>query len=125
MAVNCAVAAEDERCVRLVGWIELVAGKQVYARQLESPNVVFLGDRSEKGDSAHGATFAQAVRNSNPREKPRELSASSCTRLFQPPIRFNSLRRKQNCDIVSESSYHLAVVGEELGRRATFRRDLL
>ena len=59
MAMDGAVAAKDERRVRLVGGIEFVAGEQVHTRQLKSPDVLLFGDRSEKGNGAHGATFAQ------------------------------------------------------------------
>src|SRR5208283_4867451 len=58
MAMNGAVAAEDERRVRMVCKIEFVAGEQGYARQFKSPDMLFPGDRSEKGDSAHCATLA-------------------------------------------------------------------
>src|SRR5271165_3851667 len=44
----------------------------------------------------------------NRREKPRELSASSCTRLFQLLIRFNGLQRKQNCGYSSRFFYGCA-----------------
>src|SRR5271165_2106187 len=67
MAMNGAVAAEDKRRIRLVCGIEFVAGEQVYARQLKSPDMMFFGDRSEKGDSAHGATLAQEAGNSKSR----------------------------------------------------------
>ena len=64
MAMDGAIAAEDQRRVGLVGGIEFVAGKQVDARHLEGPDVMRFGVRSEQGDGAHRATFAQRRRKS-------------------------------------------------------------
>jgi hypothetical protein len=64
MAMDGAIAAEDESRVRLIGGIEFIAGEQVHAWQLKSLDMLFCGDWSEKGNGTHGATFAQAARNS-------------------------------------------------------------
>ena len=63
MTMNGAVAAKDERRIGLVSGIEFVAGEQVDARHFELPDVVLFGDRSKKGNSAHGATFAHGRAN--------------------------------------------------------------
>ena len=61
MAMDSPVAAENEGCLGLIGGIELVAGKKIDTRQLEGPDVVLLGMRSQQGNGAHRATFAQEV----------------------------------------------------------------
>ena len=66
MVVHRAIAAEDQRCVRLVGGIELVTGKDVDARQLEGPQVMIFSVRSQQSDGAHRATFAQDAQKAKP-----------------------------------------------------------
>ena len=61
MPMDGPVAAEDQRGVGLIGGIEFVAGKEVDARHLELPDVVVLGMKSQQGNGAHRATFAQAT----------------------------------------------------------------
>ncbi len=86
--MDSAVASEDERCVRLIGGIKFVAGKQVDARQLEALNVMRFGVRSKQGDGAHRATFAQPRRKSkwdspgNAETKSRPEKASESARFF-------------------------------------------
>ena len=83
MAMDGAVAAEDERRVGFVGGIEFVAREQVDARQLKLPDMVLFGDRSEKGDSTHRATLAQAAGNSKQSCCRRPLSHPASR--FSPP----------------------------------------
>lgn len=60
MAMDGSIAAENQRRVGLVCRIEFVARKEVDARHLELPDVVIFGMKSQQGNGAHGATFAQA-----------------------------------------------------------------
>ena len=59
MAMDGSIPPENQRRVGLVCGIQFVARKKIDARHLELPDVVIVDVKSQQGNSAHGATFAQ------------------------------------------------------------------
>jgi hypothetical protein len=55
MAMHGAVAAKNQRRVRLIGGVQFIPRKNVNAGQREWPDVVLLRERRQHGNGPHGA----------------------------------------------------------------------
>jgi uncharacterized protein YdeI (YjbR/CyaY-like superfamily) len=103
MAMDGAVAAEDQRGVRLVGAIEFIAGEKTDARQPKTLQVPRLGIGSEQGDGAHRATVAHQTMKTKS-AGPCLASAARCARVkhrmkprfFKSPADFRAWLEKNH-----------------------------
>ena len=53
MVVDRAIAAKDQRCRRTVSGVHVIAGEEIYTRQLESFYDGFVSPRPKKGNDTH------------------------------------------------------------------------